>query len=153
MESSSGVEAGAGSTGISPHLAKLSADLEAESKKVEAERKRAGGEPEQPAPGGGESDEKRLEKLREKRDKKTSVTVLDPTEAINKKLAGAISQARVAHNLAAASMKLSERELDRIAKESLKVVSNKGMDWASWQTQIKDLRELQFRKSYRVQDR
>jgi len=140
-------EAGAGSTGISPHLAKLNYDLDVEQKKVESERKRAGGEPESPGPAGGESDEKRLERLRDKRDKKVSVTVLDPTEVINKKLAGAISQARVAHNLAAASMKLSERELDRIAKESLKVVSNKGMDWASWQTKIKDLRELQFHEN------
>ena len=139
-------KSGVVSTGISPSLEKLNMDfqkkLDDENRKIEEDRKRAS-EPE-PGEGEGMSEGARTESIRRRRDAKKNVEVLDPTELINKQIAGALAHAKNAFDLAASNMKLTERELDRTAKESLKIVSNKGMDWAQWQNKIKALRELQF---------
>jgi len=150
-------EAGAspGPTGATPEMNKLGVsvqrEIDKEGRTIEAEIKRTAqinaipeefniAKDEQET----ESDRARLERLKKKRNEETQDTKPRSEMLVEQRVELAITQAKSALQLAQTTMKLTERELDRIAKESLKVVSNKGMDYTAWQEKIKQVREIQF---------
>ena len=91
-----------------------------------------------------EAEELRLERLKkEKKERDKGVSFVDDAKN-TQDVKASLAAAKSAMSLAQATMRMTEKELDRLAKESLKVVSNKSMAYELWLPLTKKIRDLQY---------